>query len=49
VTAAGDYVGTHKGQRVPAALGVVGRVAYVDFEELGVERVRVAELPESWH
>jgi hypothetical protein len=48
VTAAGDYVGTLRGQRVPSAFSASGRVAHIDFGELGDARVRVAQLQESW-
>lgn len=44
----GSYVGTVSGQRLPAALGPDRLAAYVETDELGVERVVVRRLPEEW-
>lgn len=48
VTVDGDYVGTLSGQALPAALGPDRRAAYVEADELGVERVVVRRLPAAW-
>lgn len=45
VTPAGRYLGTLTGIRMPAAISPGGRAAYVETDELGVERVVVARLP----
>jgi hypothetical protein len=48
ISASGEYVGTVVGQQLPAAFSARGRAAYIDIDELGVPRVRVVRLPESW-
>lgn len=48
VTVDGDYVGTLSGQALPDALGPDRRAAYVETDELGVERVVVRRLPAAW-
>lgn len=48
VTVDGDYVGTLSGQALPAALGPDRRAAYVEANELGVERVVVRRMPAAW-
>lgn len=48
VTVEGDYIGTLSGQALPAALGAGRRAAYVETDELGVERVVVRRLPAAW-
>lgn len=48
VTVDGDYIGTLSGQALPAALGPDRRAAYVETDELGVERVVVRRLPATW-
>lgn len=44
----GRYVGTIMGGEVPDAFGPGGLVAYVETDDLGVERVEVKRLPEGW-
>ncbi len=41
----GRYLGTVAGQRLPAAFSASGRAAYVEKDDLGVERVVVRQLP----
>lgn len=48
VTVDGDYIGTLSGQALPAALGPDRRAAYVETDDLGVERVVVRRLPGAW-
>lgn len=48
VTASGRYLGTLAGQELPAALGPDRLAAYVETDDLGVERVVVRRLPASW-
>ncbi|HEX2090844.1 MAG TPA: 6-bladed beta-propeller [Longimicrobiaceae bacterium] len=45
VTAEGRYLGTITGQRLPQAFSPSGRVAYVERDDLGVQRVIVRQLP----
>lgn len=46
VTPAGRYLGTLASVRMPAAFSPGGRAAYVEADELGVERVVVVRLPD---
>ncbi|HEX7243555.1 MAG TPA: 6-bladed beta-propeller [Longimicrobiaceae bacterium] len=48
VTPAGRYVGTLAGQRVPDAFSPTGRVAYIEKDDMEVERVVVRQLPPRW-
>ncbi|HYJ78504.1 MAG TPA: 6-bladed beta-propeller [Longimicrobiaceae bacterium] len=48
VTVRGDYLGTITGLRMPRAISASGRVAYVERDDLGVERVVVKQLPAAW-
>lgn len=48
VTLDGSYVGTLSGQELPAAFGPDRRAAYVETDDLGIERVVVRRLPASW-
>lgn len=48
VTAAGQYVGTVRGQKLPAAISATGRAAYLERDENDVERVVVVQLPAGW-
>lgn len=48
VTARGRYIGTLRGEKLPAAFSRGGRAAYIEKDELGVERVVVRRLPEAW-
>lgn len=41
----GRYLGTVAGQKLPAAFSASGRAAYVEKDDLGVERVVVRQLP----
>lgn len=45
VASDGRYLGTVTGQRLPAAFSASGRAAYVEKDDLGVERVVVRQLP----
>lgn len=49
ITADGQYLGTiaPDGMRIPAAFGPDGLVAYIERDELEVQRVRVARLDDS--
>ena len=48
VTPAGEYVGTVRGQKLPAAVSASGRAAYFERDENDVERVVVKQLPANW-
>jgi hypothetical protein len=41
----GRYLGTVTGQKLPAAFSASGRAAYVEKDDMGVERVVVRQLP----
>lgn len=41
----GRYLGTVSGQKLPAAFSASGRAAYVEKDDVGVERVVVRQLP----
>ena len=45
VAANGSYLGTVTGQKLPAAFSASGRAAYIEKDDLGVERVVVRQLP----
>jgi hypothetical protein len=45
VTVDGRYLGTVSGQRLPEAFSASGRAAYVETDDLGVQRVVVRQLP----
>jgi hypothetical protein len=49
VTPDGSYLGTivADGLRIPAAFGPDGLVAFIEADELEVQRVRVARLAEN--
>lgn len=44
----GRYIGTIRHGRAPDAVSAGGRAAWVERDELGVERVVVRRVPESW-
>jgi hypothetical protein len=44
----GVYEGTIKGVKLPAAFGPDGRAAFIETDDLGVQRVTVRRLPQSW-
>jgi len=44
----GRYIGTLRGQRLPAAVSRSGRAAWVERTELDVPRVVVRQLPDDW-
>ncbi|MGH7475627.1 MAG: 6-bladed beta-propeller [Longimicrobiales bacterium] len=46
VTSRGRYLGTVNGVRLPAAFGPNGLAAWIESDDLGVERVTVARLPD---
>lgn len=48
VTVDGGYVGTLMGQDMPEAFGPGGLAAWVERDDLGVERVVVRRLPPEW-
>jgi hypothetical protein len=48
IRADGTYIGTLTGQAVPDAVSKTGRAAYIERDELGVERVVVRTLPAAW-
>lgn len=48
IDSAGRYVGTVKEQKLPAAVSLSGRAAYVERDEMDVERVVVRKLPGGW-
>ena len=48
VTGAGRYVGTVRGQPMPLALGPQRLAAYVERDDLDVERLVVRRLPAAW-
>jgi hypothetical protein len=48
VSARGEYLGTITGQRRPLAISASGRAAYVERDELEIERVVVRQLPAGW-
>ena len=48
ISANGQYLGTVVGQKLPAAVSVSGRAAYVERDDMDVERVMVKKLPQGW-
>lgn len=48
VTAAGEYRGTVRGIDMPSAFGPNGLVAFIETDDLGVQRVSVRRLPQAW-
>jgi hypothetical protein len=48
VASDGRYIGTVPGEALPAAFSRSGRVAYIETDDLGVERVVVKQLPAAW-
>lgn len=48
VTLDGDYLGSLSGEELPAAFGPDRRAAYVETDDLGIERVVVRRLPAAW-
>lgn len=45
IAANGSYLGTVTGQKLPAAFSASGRAAYIEKDDMGVERVVVRQLP----
>ena len=48
LTTAGAYVGTLSSAMLPAAVSKSGRAAFIEVDDLGVERVAVRQLPAAW-
>ncbi len=48
IAADGRYLGTVAGQQLPAAVSLSGRAAYIERDELGVEKIVVRKLPAGW-
>lgn len=48
LTADGQYLGTISDQRLPAAISASGRAAYLERDDMDVERVVVRQLPAGW-
>jgi hypothetical protein len=48
VLADGRYVGTVAGDMLPAAYSRSGRLAYIERDNLGIERVVVRQIPTPW-
>jgi hypothetical protein len=48
VGADGKYLGSLAGEKLPSAFSRSGRVAYIERDALGVERLEVKQLPASW-
>ncbi len=48
LSASGTYVGTVKGMPMPDALGPGGLMAFIETDDLGVQRVSVKRAPASW-
>jgi hypothetical protein len=46
--ATGRYLGTLNGQKLPAAVSASGRAAYIERDEMEVEKVVVRKLPAGW-
>ena len=44
----GTYIGTIANSVLPAAISKSGRAAFIERDELGVERVTVKQLPATW-
>ena len=48
VTSGGAYIGTVANQPLPAAVSRSGLAAYIERDDLGIERVVVRRLPSAW-
>lgn len=48
ISANGQYIGTLVGQKLPAAVSPTGRAAYIERDEMDVEKVVVKKLPANW-
>jgi hypothetical protein len=48
INANGAYVGTINGQKLPAAVSLSGRAAYIERDDMDVEKVVVRKLPQGW-
>jgi hypothetical protein len=48
LNANGTYVGTVTGIPLPDALGPGGRAAFIETDDLGVQRVSVKRAPDTW-
>ena len=48
IAADGRYIGTLSGQTLPVAVSPSGRAAYVERDDMDVEKVVVRRLPTSW-
>jgi hypothetical protein len=48
ITPEGQYLGTFSGLGLPAAVSASGRAAYMDYDDDGVARVIVRQLPRGW-
>ena len=48
IAADGRYIGTLQGQAMPDAVSPSGRAAYIERDELDVQRVVVKQLPAGW-
>jgi hypothetical protein len=44
----GRYIGTLNGERLPAAVSLSGRAAYIERDDMDVEKVVVKRLPGTW-
>jgi hypothetical protein len=45
---AGRYIGTLRGQTMPAAISATGRAAWILKDDMDVQRVEVRQLPANW-
>lgn len=48
IDASGRYIGTIAGQRLPVAVTPSGRAAYIERDDMDVEKVVVRKLPSGW-
>jgi hypothetical protein len=48
IDGSGRYLGTVNGQKLPAAVSLTGRAAYVERDDMDVEKVVVRKLPAGW-
>ena len=48
INANGQYLGTVVGQKLPAAVSASGRAAYIERDDMDVEKVVVRKLPAGW-
>ena len=44
----GRYIGTVSGERMPSAVSLGGRAAYIERDDMDVEKVVVRRLPANW-